>query len=207
MFEAVLDFIGRPPAWIYRVLVGKLSRDGASKKEQIETRSMLVEQLVPRLGLPVAIAALVGVFADVGESVDPDFYSSLAQVLPVLALAGFVELMPVMRAIFEEVDVTGDPDWERNFGETFVQSIVYAFVGYLILGEGMALWAVGSGHSSTFLLLATCSSGLLMVWTLTKIHLERYDPLIRKRSSKATERLEAAKAAADPQPAEEQADR
>ena len=46
---------------------------------------------------------------------------------------------------------------------------------------------------TTILLLTACFSGLIMVWYLTAMHLERYDAFIDKRASRAEERLEEVK--------------
>ena len=159
---------------------------------RIPTRAVLVQYLLPRLALPALAGGLVAVFSDFGSSVSVELFSALAQILPVLALAGFVEALPAIRDQLGDQDVTRDPVDEEEIGNAFVRLWVYAFVGYLIVGEAASLWAVGEDRSSTFLLLTACVAGILMVQGITEAHIQRYKPLVERRVSRAVQLVDEA---------------
>jgi hypothetical protein len=90
------------------------------------------------------VAFVTGLFTGFGNSVHPPFYTTIAQVLPIIVIAsvtadGFRRLIETQKASPLEpiLDLT---------------SIVVVF----IVGEGCALYAVATQTSTTFLLLVPC---------------------------------------------------
>jgi len=160
----------------------------------------MIRKLVPRFGLPLLLAAVASFVTNFGDKADVAVFTALAEILPVLALAGFVELFPVLRELLPVVAVGQEPNDEKEFGKAVSQIWVYSFVGYLIIGESVSLWALGTQTSSTFLLLAACLNGLLMVRMVTTTHLERYDSAINERFRAAEEKAEIARKAEQTSP-------
>lgn len=188
MINGILDRIGAPPAWVYLQVATRLRGNGKSEIARVAIRSVMVRHLFPRLLGPLALGVAVGAFSDFGDRVDVSLYSTLAQVLPVLALAGFVELLPATRSVLLRViaeEGEDAPESEKEIAEGIAQMMVYTFVGYLAIGEAGALWVVGAQRSTTSLLIAVCLCGALMVKSLTVVHLGRYEAFIDDRFSTA----------------------
>lgn len=163
-----------------------------SEAIRIGSNAVRISWLVPQLAPPIMIAAVFSVVLDFGDKTNLAVYEAFAQILPVLALAAFVELLPALRALIPAVDIGDKPDEEKEVAKAIVQIWVYALVGYLVIGESAALWALGTDNSSTFLLLVSSFCGLLMVRSLTEAHLERYEPALDERFAAAAKRVEEA---------------
>jgi hypothetical protein len=188
VFENFIGMLGKAPALVYTAIAVRFSDDPSAAR--IGARAALVRYLLPRLALPLIAGALVSFLSDFGDEVSVGFFAALAQVLPVLALAGFVESLSAVRGQLSDDEITLSPSEEKEISMAFIQLWVYAFVGYLVIGEAAALWAIGDRHSSTFLLVATCVCALLMVQAITEAHMQRYRSVLDKRVAAATLRAE-----------------
>jgi len=94
--------------------------------------------------IPLLVAFVIGLVTSFGRSVHPAFYTTIAQVLPILMIAsvtteGFNRLMSARSA------------------SPLEPILDLACVGFMfVVGEGCALYAVAAETSSTFLLLMVC---------------------------------------------------
>jgi hypothetical protein len=94
--------------------------------------------------IPLVVAFVIGLATSFGRSVHPAFYTTIAQVLPILMIAsvtteGFNRLMSARSA------------------SPLEPILDLASVGLMfVVGEGCALYAVAAETTSTFLLLVIC---------------------------------------------------
>jgi hypothetical protein len=119
-------------------------------------------------GAVLAIAGLAEAFADCLDNTQPAFFSTCAQVAPILALALFVDLVLVLGPVLTERTQNAPPRQAPPEHQAF-RALVRANVGMLVISEASALYAVGARASTTFLticaVLPWCAQLLLLVST------------------------------------------
>jgi hypothetical protein len=186
--ERLIDVVGWLPAMLYRVATLFVSEDDANR---VTANEVVISETFPRVIFPVVVAAGCAYLTDIGSEINLSLYDALAQVLAVIALAGFVELLPAVSAQMgqelSELEVSGEE--ARELGRMLALINVWTLVGYLVVGEAAALWALGKEESSTFLLIVSCFCGLLLVLAVTQAHLRRYGPVLEKRYLTLSKRL------------------
>lgn len=188
MINRIVNSIGSVPAIVYLKIATRFGGNSDADSGRVAARYVMIRHLFPRLLGPLAVGVAVAAVSDFGSQADISLYSTLAQVLPVLALAGFVELLPATRSVLLRVMEERQeeaPESDRKIVEGVARMMVYTFVGYLMIGEAGALWAVGTQRSTTFLVVVVCLSGALMVKWLTFVHMGRYEVFIDDRYSSA----------------------
>lgn len=101
------------------------------------------------------IASVVDLATNELDGADQSFFSTAAQIGPVIGLGVFVEIAvvmaPVMKTPPEPPERSGPTLAER----TAVALLVRLNVGLLLISEGAALYATGARQSSGFLVLCT----------------------------------------------------
>jgi uncharacterized membrane protein len=174
--EKLITFFGNVPATAYSFMTVLLGDD---RDDLVATRAVVIEEVFPRLAFPLVIALGVSWFSGFGENVHINLFIALAQVLAILGLAGFVELLPAVSSQIrvDRNDESADSDDEYWPARALVQIKVALLVGYLLLGEAAAMWALASNSSNTFLLILGCMCGLLLVREIASTHLHRYGSL------------------------------
>jgi hypothetical protein len=187
MLDRIITAVGRPPALLYRVVT---ILGGYDNDDRATSNEVLIEEVFPRVAGPPIAATLAGLFMDFGGAVSPALYGAMAQILPILALAGFVELLPALGSALRTGLEDADHTEMEEVGNLFVRMHVFAVVGNLLVGTAAALWALGADTSSTFLLVTTCASAVVMIWTLTSAHLQRYKPVLESRLSQRLDEAE-----------------
>ena len=106
--------------------------------------------------LVVVAAVIAQVATDSLNGTSDEFFAVCAQVAPVFALAIFVEIAVVMTPVFQEQGTT-------PANRALMRTLVRANVGLFLLSEGAALYAVGSGTASTFLVVCSVAPWALQM--------------------------------------------
>ena len=123
--------------------------------------------------LPLGAAVTAALICDFGESAKLAFYSGIAPVLPVVALALIVEQNALLMPRVRHMAALGAPDIQIT--ASAVEAIV-PVVAYLATGEFAALYALAAGNSSTFLLTLASASLLGLILLLLGWLRLRYVP-------------------------------
>lgn len=125
-----------------------------------------------------------------GVGIHPGFYEVVAQIIPVLLLAHFVEERGFVRELSAETDrvtrvaqgedelVDGPYAELRVLGHEIRTSSRYLVAGMAIvgaLGMGLALFALAKGQTSTFLVAGSSLSVSYVFVRLVAVGLKRFD--------------------------------
>ncbi len=152
--------------------------DPRPEEEQGDTAQLvlILELLIARLASVLALAGLISLVTDFGSNATNGLFGAVAQILPVLFLAGIVEGWASFPMIFEYIDTEDDPELggarER---EMVAVDTVYGLTLYFLLGEAAALYSLTGNHQSSFGVIVPLLGGFLMVRDLLRIHLVRYE--------------------------------
>lgn len=134
-------------------------RRRAAPRADVYRRSIAVGAPIVTLLEPLAIlgtALLLSLLTIVGQGVALHFYEALAQVLPVLFLAGILEHRLNSRRWVEQDQRAGQLADETR---TIMIGIARSYIVLFALGEGASLWALATETSTTFVFATACLSG------------------------------------------------
>ena len=106
--------------------------------------------------VPLGIGLIAEVATDFGHSVDGKFYELSAQILPVLAIALFLERGGILATRIAREGPNEQLD-------AIVHGHAIVVAGSLLVGETVALVAVAAGLSTTFLVVSTALTGLIQL--------------------------------------------
>jgi hypothetical protein len=143
---------------------------------------LLVTTLVPLAATP-GIAAVTAIFTDFGRSVSPEFYSALAQVLPVILLTVLVERFAFEQRrepfwIEQRRDHQGKIDPGKWLDLVGVRWATTLWLGLnFAIGEAAALYGLATEGSSTFVFMLSVIPIALLFGVLFFYHLGRYVPI------------------------------
>lgn len=117
------------------------------------------------LGTCVGVLALAGVAEGISSivegSISSDFFVVCGGVAPLFGLAVLVDIGVVMAPAVKE---SGPIDAIRETTKTFVR----LDIGMFAISESAALYAVGSGHASAFLVAASVLPWLVQIYILAE---------------------------------------
>lgn len=144
---------------------------------------------VATVATTLAYALLVSLVTDHGQGIDPTFYVVLASILPLLTIAGLVEL----RVTYPGAEGIGYPSAEEDPGKDDDVPVIGGIFRFelnrlitsLAVGEGVALYAIAERESTTFLAVAALVAAGHQLGAIAGTHVERYEmfeeQLIRAR--------------------------
>jgi hypothetical protein len=127
---------------------------------------------------PLLVVLIANIFQDswpsLGRTVDREFYSLVAQVIPVFLLAFLIDHATQTGAI--ERILRGSRD-DPQFGDLMPRegaermlalrrSLALSAVAAAALGEGIALYSVAARETSTFLLVVSIGALVMIAWEL-----------------------------------------
>jgi hypothetical protein len=122
--------------------------------------------------IPIAPGIGVSLFTDFGGTTSPDFFSTLAQIAPVITLAAMVDEAALHRKVLDET-VEHDPD-TRSVARHHMRLMVGRTLGSLAFAEMLCLYAVATSSSTTFLVVASATAVLMQVGIVASHHVGRY---------------------------------
>jgi hypothetical protein len=134
------------------------------------------------LAIPLTTGAIVSAVCDFGGDARISLYETFAEISPVLALAAFVEQAIL---VSDRVDKSATDYYKLVAGGTIrVQAAL------LVLLEAAAFYAIGTGESTTFLLVTCLATLAIQVLSLANLSLGRAGLKRIGRASTASETVE-----------------
>lgn len=137
--------------------IGAFLTRTAAKIKARPRDNRLWNTMAPAFLPPLFGVCAAGGFPSLGNGLDTQFYAVTAEVIPVIYLAGVVQMVGLVGRQAPKDD------------RAVVRLLVAGFSLGALEGEVFALYAVGAAISTTFLLVATATAGLVLCFLLSYI--------------------------------------